>query len=297
MSAARRSTTLCSSRACGSARSTSVVIAAVTSSPRWAATRVATRSADSGTPAIASPAITRAARRGVAWGRSACTPRLARRPRTRASVGPRPQSSSERSTTGPSTSRSKPIGLSNRSSSGPSATMGSGSVSVERVGGHLVGRLLGQDEAALADVVGPDRLPAELGDDAVHGHRRVEPEHGEPAAVDGPGPDHGQRRPLRTRGQRERRAALVEPDRQRPRAHPLRDAQRAELAAVADRDGDAVVLPGLDLAVRPDDDVGLRGLLDEAVERGTGTHQAVVSCSSSRRVSGRGSSCIHCFVT
>ena len=128
VSAARRSTTLCSSRACGSARSTSVVIAAVTSSPRWAATRVATRSADSGIPAIASPAITRAARSGVAWGRSACTPRLARRPRTRASVGPRPQSSSERSTTGPSTSRSKPIGLSNRSSSGPSATMGSGSV-------------------------------------------------------------------------------------------------------------------------------------------------------------------------
>ena len=123
-------------------------------------------------------------------GRSACTPRLARSPRTRASVGPRPQSSSERSTTGPSTSRSKPIGLSSRSSSGPSATMGSGSVTVERVGGHLVGRLLREDEAALAGVVGPDRLPAELGDDAVHGHRGVEPEDGEPAVVDGPGPDH-----------------------------------------------------------------------------------------------------------
>ncbi len=39
---------------------------------------------------------------------------------------------------------------------------------------------------------------------------------------------------------------------------------------------------------------------DEAVERGTGTHQAPLpsgSCSSSRRVSGRGSSCIHCLVT
>ena len=132
-----------------------------------------------GPPGAVSPGAGRRARRG--WTRS---------PRTSASVGPRPQSSSERSTTGPSTSRSKPIGLSNRSSSGPSATMGSGSVS-QLVGRHLVGRLLGQDEAALAGVVGPDRLPAELGDDSVHGHRCVEPQHGEPAAVDGPGPDHG----------------------------------------------------------------------------------------------------------
>ena len=41
--------------------------------------------------------------------------------------------------------------------------MGSGSVRSDLVGGHLVGRLLGQDEAVLAGVVGPDRLPAELG--------------------------------------------------------------------------------------------------------------------------------------
>ena len=52
----------------------------------------------------------------------------------------------------------------------------------------------------------------------------------------------------------------------------------------------------LDESVRPDHQLRIRGLLEEVVDGGTGTHQ-LVSWSSRRRVSGRGSSCIQDFVT
>ena len=82
------------------------------------------------------------------------------------------------------------------------------------------------------------------------------------------------------------------------RAHPLRDAQRAELAAVAHRDRDPVVLPGLDLAVRPDHDVGLGASWTKASSAGPGPIRPAHRVRPLEpSVSGRGSSCIHAPVT
>ena len=147
------------------------MIAAVTASPRWAATRLATRSADSGIPAIARPAITRAARRG----------------RRLRQVGPDAEVGAQAADQGLGRAaapvqlgevddRSVDVALEAHRVEQPLVERAErdhrvGVGHVQRVGGDLVGRLLGQDEAALAGMVGPDRLPAELGDHAVHAHR------------------------------------------------------------------------------------------------------------------------------
>ena len=114
-SAARLSTTLCSSRAAGSSRSTDAVRAATTDASSQDAISGATESSATGTPAIASAATS-----GASWERSRLpvTPRDGRRDRTRLSVG-RSDRRVSRATAAPSTSASKPIGLNTRSSNDP----------------------------------------------------------------------------------------------------------------------------------------------------------------------------------
>ena len=302
VSAARRSTTLCSSRACGVGRGRRAVMAAVTPGPRWAATRVGDpvrRQRHAGHRQPGHHAGGQERRRLRQVGVDAEVGRAGPGPAPRWGRGPSPARRGR--ATGPSTSRSKPIGLSTRSSSGPSASIGSGSVTSARGAGRRPSCRWPRRSSTTP------RWPAWSGQTACRPSSATTRCTGTEAAnrstVSQP-PSTARDRISWSAGhsgrgrQRERGGALVEPDRERRRTHALRDPQGAELAAVADDDRDPLVLAGLDLAVRADHDVGLGGLLDEAVERGTGPHQPVrVSCSSSRSVSGRGSSCIHCFVT
>ena len=71
---------------------------------------------------MASPAIARASGWAGACDGSVRTPSAGRSRRTISSVGPRPQSSSSSSTSGPVASVSKPVGLRTRSSRGPRAS-------------------------------------------------------------------------------------------------------------------------------------------------------------------------------
>ena len=155
----------------------------------------------------------------------------------------------------------------------PERDHGVGLGHIERVGGHLVGRLLGQDQAALAGMVRPDRLPAQLGDHSVHGHRGVEPQHGEPAAVDGPGPDHGQ---VGHSGRGVSESAEL-PSSSQTASALVRTPFGTRSARSSPRSRTVTAtrsyLPGSTSPSGPMTTWELRGLLDEAVERGTGTHQ------------------------
>ncbi len=234
-SAARRSTTLCSSRACWSVRSTGAVSAATTRSPSSAATSGSTSEAVSGTPAMARPAIARASGWAGACDGSVRTPSAGRSRRTISSVGPRPQSSSSSSTSGPVASRleagrvedpfvqgaererPRPFAL------GEDQRLAAGDVDVGLVEGcvpvgqddvlrHLLAGEEVRDQPTVADPVRPDRLPAQLEDHPVDRRGRLEAQHRQPTVVDGPGADQLQGRPLGPWCEGERRRALVEPD-------------------------------------------------------------------------------------
>ena len=262
-SAARLSTTLCSSRAAGSSRSTDAVRAATTDASSQDAISGSTESSATGTPAIASAATS-----GASWERSRLpvTPRDGRRDRTRLSVG-RSDRRVSRATAAPSTSASKPIGLNTRSSndSMPKRTplvtgarpvtgwTGSGSGACRQHHVRRNGALL--DRHVWPGAVIDDQTTG--GGGAGHTDSRpssattlatrtgcVEPGHDQVAVADRLGAEGLHRRPLRAGNEPGRRRERGHPDGDGRRTHGVRQHGRPQVGAVGDDDQHALVAPG-----------------------------------------------------